>query len=400
MERAEYLLARTRGGKFLYENFKAMENAGITPYVKTKPIRKELQDYNHIAFFALHFYSHLYFSPSCAYDFYKLGKIIGYCTAESALKTLKLKSIITSLSKRGLVWKIFQNKLIQDAQHKGWLEGAGGILELIEIDKENKKLRYSFKENDCFIIKNLVDKYSQNKKFKIEKPCNYFSLGILSGQTEALFGSFWDGIEKKCITQGDECCEFELYLHEEEEPSRISPLEKEEYEAILKWSILLAISKEKDTGRKVVKNLIPLCDIQSLNYLLISKSKGHRILTKWSGRTVGKGLIKEVNANNIFEVLDYLKDFFLDLKVGIMNYEFKVNRIEVKLEESVYSSGVKPIGMKLCIFLAGILWGSLIQVTKVDWLVKDEKCIANGDPWCEFVCRTKNLEALKKMLLE
>lgn len=57
------------------------------------------------------------------------------------------------------------------------------------------------------------------------------------------------------------------------------------------------------------------------------------------------------------------------------------------MDESVYSSGVNNIGMKLDVFLAGIIEGTLDQATGNKWRVDETKCLANGDDHREFVCR-------------
>ncbi len=396
IDKIEYLLERKRRGKFLYSNFQAVRNVGISPYKKIKPVRSELGDYEHIAFLAPRVFSFLYLSPIFAYEFYRLGKIIGYCTVDGLFKALKIKSLVSTLAKTGLLSKVFRNKRIQEALRKGWQSDGGGLIELIEVNKEEKRLKYTMSENSCAIIKTLADRYQYKH---LTKPCSCIEIGILSGQAEALFGGIWDGVETKCIAKGDPLCEMDLHLHEGEIHPEISVLTKEEYDRILDMSIELVISKEKTSGRGELGDPLMIAISQSINYLLLSTSKGHVVLSKWAGRKVGERIIKRVEKNNLFDALDYLKDLFLDLKIGIIWYELNPEVIVIKMRESVYSSGVKNINMKLCIFIAGIIEGALIEATKAEWIITETKCTANGDPHCEFECKNRDPTVLTKLLL-
>jgi predicted hydrocarbon binding protein len=396
VDRIGYLLERKKRGRILYSNFQAMSNVGISPYMPVKSIRPELGDFEHIASTALRIFSSLYLSPIFAYEFYKLGKIIGYCTVDGALKTLKIKSLVNTLAKTGLLSTVFQNKRVHAALRTGWQKDGGGLIDLMGLGKEEKSVKYSMRENSCAIIKTLTDRYQYECQ---TKPCSGMEIGVLCGQAEALFGGLWDGTETKCTAKGDSHCEMELYLHEEEIQPRISILTKSEYDRILDMSIEFAVSKEKNTERREVGDFLSISISQSLNYLLLSTSKGHVVLSRWAGRKVGERIIKRIGVNNLFDALDYLKDLFRDLKMGILEYETNPTFISVKMRESVYSAGVKNINMKLCVFMAGIVEGAFIEATSVRWTVTETKCTANGDPQCEFECKTEDPRVLEKLLL-
>ena len=59
----------------------------------------------------------------------------------------------------------------------------------------------------------------------------------------------------------------------------------------------------------------------------------------------------------------------------------------MRMDESLYASGVSNIHMKLDVFLAGIIEGILNQATDEKWRVDEIKCLANGDDYCEFAAR-------------
>lgn len=393
--KVDYLMGRTREGKILYSNFQAMKNVGVSPYIKTKPVRPKLGDYEHLSFMALWLFSILSLSPSFAYEFYRLGKIIGYCTADGALRSLKLRSIVDVLNKRNLFWKVMQDEHIKDALRKGWEADAGISLDLLEMDKKNKKMKYAMKDNSCRVIKTLIDRYGHEY---FDKPGNLIEIGILCGQMDALLGSFWNAYESTCCVKGDEVCTIELYRHDKEETPRISVLSKQDHERLLDICIALITSQDKGLDRDS-GDLGIISMSQALNYLLLSKSKGHRVLSKWSGRKVGKKVAKKAGLSDPVGTLDYLSQMFLDLKTCIMSNEIEPEKITVRLEECVYSAGVENIGMKLCAFMAGIVKGALFEATGVQWLVKETKCVANGDEVCTLVCTTREPGELRKMLL-
>ncbi len=401
----DYLLEKRERGRFLYSNFQAMKNVGISPYIKTAPIRQELGDQVHIATLALQVFSFLYLSPRSVYEFYRLGKILGYCTIDGLLKTLKMKSFVNALAKTGLLSMVFHNKRVQKALIDGWKNDGGGVLENIEADKKGKKLEYTLGESRCGIIKTIIDRYHYEP---LAKSSMELEVGILSGQTEALFGGLWDGIETECVTKGDPCCKVEVCQHEGTTiPGGVVPLTKEEYNNVLYASIDLVVSEEKDTGREQVGDFLMIAIPQSINYLILSTSRGHVVLCKWAGRKIGERIIRKAKKNNLFDALDFIKKLFFDMKIGIIEYEITTESIMIHVRESVYSAGVKNINMKLCGFLSGIFEGCINEATKKKdsgsdesmWRVTETGCTANGDPCCEFECKSNDPEVLTKLLL-
>ena len=126
-------------------------------------------------------------------------------------------------------------------------------------------------------------------------------------------------------------------------------------------------------------------DDQFINYLLISPSVGHNILSKQAGISAGKMIIEKKEITNQDNTLDYLIGLFDFLKVGLLRVESKTtDRVVLHMDESVYSSGVKNINMKLDTFIVGIIEGALIQSTNHNYQVEETKCLANGDSCCEF----------------
>ncbi len=398
--RAEYLIDRKVRGKFLYANFPVVRNIGIGHNSEVKPMRPELGDFEHVASAALRFFSSLYLSPVFAHEFYRLGKIIGYCSIPGLVKTLNINPAALKGSRN----RSLQNRIILEAQKKSWRHMGRGNIENIEINMEKQWMKYTLKENSCSIINTLSSRHQHDP---LTKPCNCIDVGILCGQTEALLGGVWDGFETECMGKGDHACGIELHLQDGRTTPRICTLTKEEYFRILDKNIDLAISKERNSSRGCVGDYQTISLSQSVNYLLLSTSKGHVILSKWAGKKVGEQIMKKKGICNLFDALDYLKKLFRDLRMGLIECEPCLDSIRIRVDESVYSSGVNNINMKLCIFLAGIIEGCINEATKMkgslddesEWLVTETQCTANGDPYCEFICRHRDPEKLMKLVL-
>ncbi|OYT40194.1 MAG: hypothetical protein B6U86_04560 [Candidatus Altiarchaeales archaeon ex4484_43] len=384
LKRADYLIERERGGRFLYSNFNAMRAMSVMAFKKMKPIRPILGDRVHVTFPVLRFLSMASLYPQFAYDFYRLGKLLGYYGVEGLPTGVfrRLSSILKGSETEMLKSRIFQNMLIN-----GWKRVGGGILEFIDFDESERRLRYR-------LLKSAI--FPPGKR--LSHPACFIQMGALCGIIEAVSGRFCEGIETKCAGMGDPYCEFELYLRDEMEHPRFELISKDQFKMSLDFIINELIEETKGI-RKGAGDYIHISIDQGINYMILSLSRGHVVLSKWSGRLVGERMVELKGIGNIFDALDYLGNLFQNLKIGIMEKELLPDVIGVKIEESVYSSGVKNINMKLCTFIAGILEGALHRSSREDWVIKETKCIANGDEYCEFECRTSDPDTLKKMLL-
>lgn len=382
--RAEYLLEKKRGGKFLYTNFPSIRETCIRPHKDDELIRPQLGDYEHVASAALRVFSSLYLSPLFAYEFYRLGKTIGHCTIAGLAETLSTE--------------LAQEKGLLDVQRMCWEKTGIVYIKDIEIDAKNRWIRYTINRN----IQNITAVGDGQQHMMLIKPCCYLEIGILCGQTEALMGGVWDGVEIGCYGEENRSLGIELHEKESRATPRITQLTKEEYCGLLDRSIDLATNNRTNIDSYQMISLS-----QSVNYLLLSASRGHVVLSKWAGKKVGERIIKKTKANNLFDTLDYLKKLFLELRIGIMEYKADFDSIRIRIMESVYSSGVNNIHMKLCIFLAGIIEGGINEAVKTsgglndepEWVVLETKCTAKGDHYCEFNCYHRDQEKLRNMLV-
>ncbi len=376
IDRTRYLWEKEEGGKFIYNNFKAVRNIGALPYMKTEPIRKRLGDSTHIDFFQLRVTSFLYLNPDYINEYFKIGKLLGYYNAYTSLKMTKLGKVVDILNKTGMWWTVFQKGNIQDVIRKVWLKNRIGIINSIEIDEKKGIMRYSTQELSC----------------GTSSPTHHhcLAIGLICGQVEALFGGFWDGKLSKCEHRGDCSCEFELNLRGDENKTEIQSLPKEEYGKVIDNLVNSTINKECTYPRKTLGGSFHIGILQCLNFLLVSLSPGHSILSRHSGRIIGERIMREASIEELDGTLLYLNEIFQHWRAGILKNDITDDGANIKIYESVFSSGVSNINMKLDTFLAGIIEGSLNQATGEKWNVDETKCMTEDYDYCEFRCRRKH----------
>ena len=162
---------------------------------------------------------------------------------------------------------------------------------------------------------------------------------------------------------------------------------KNEADKILN-SLIEDVINQRGTYRKDLGDFYHIGVNQYMNYFLMALSEGHAILSKHSGFLCGERIAEKANLSDQESALDYACDLFLYLKAGILHEpEVEGNHIIMRMDESVFASGVSNINMKLDVFLTGIIEGMLNKATDEKWQVEETKCIANGDDYCEFRCR-------------
>jgi predicted hydrocarbon binding protein len=374
LENIIYLWERKEKGKFLYDNFKAVRDSGVMPFTKVDIIRPKLGNYTQVYVNNLYQFSLLYLAPALASDFYKIGKIVGYYTAYGALKTTGLEKAVDAIRKTNLFMKLFKISKIPEAQIYGWPGTGYAIVEKVDVEENQKTITYWHRytgESACH---------------SSQKPTCLVELGILCGHQEAVFGILCDGIEKECESKGATNCVFEVHLHDDEEEPQIISFTRDEMNNLLD-EIITKIAEKKPIDRGKLGEDICLVCLQSENYIINTLSPGHAILSKHAGRVCGERIAEKAQLQGLDSALAYLEDMFLYLKAGILQTEKAGDRVIIRMKESVYASGVNNIHQNLCIFLAGIIEGSLNKATGQKWDVSEMKCIASGFPECEFWCK-------------
>lgn len=371
VDRLSSLWGREEGGKFMHENFQSMHAMSVISFRKSERIRQELGDFAHMNLLNLQIFSFLRAKPSYAPDVYKLSHLCGHYSTEN-LRVIGVDKLVNALSRTGLFWKVFQNDKVRKAHEQGWRNTGMALVEFSEVDKDRKKLTYVVRD-------------SLNTGIRASKPCCIVIAGALSAQAESFYSGFWNAVETKCVCKGDPHCEFQLTFSKTPVEPKTPSYAQEELDSIVDQIIKYVIERPKKI-REELDDSVHLFGPQFMNYFFTSLSPGHRILSKSSGVYCGQRILEGAGVTGLEPALDYLKDLFQYLKAGLLDYVVG-DRVTLRLDESVYSSGVKDIQTKLCVFLEGIIEGALSQATGEKWLVTGTKCLAAGDEYCEFICK-------------
>jgi predicted hydrocarbon binding protein len=373
IDKIKYLVERQKCGDIIYDNFKSVTEVSKYHAKKQEIIRKKTGDFVNINFGLLRIISLLCQKPDYINEFFKVGKLIGYFATINGLKVMGKTEYLGQYYKSDSFWNFVNDSKFQAAHMKEWYLMKEGVLEFVSADRDENIIRYNFKEGPMSIL-------------KFNKSLCFFEVATECGVAEALSNIYWTGRETKCQCKGDEHCEFEIIIEKQYREPNLEEFSKNELENLLNQCIDNIILKDKIVRR--LTNNVHLMDDQVINYLLMSPSIGHHILSKFSGNFVGQKIMQKMQIIEQEKVIEFLTDLFENMKVGLLSIESRTtNKIELRMDESAYSSGVKNINMKLDIFIAGMIEGVLKQATNQPWQVEETKCIANGDTFCEFICK-------------
>lgn len=380
-EKARYLIGKENKGNILCKKFHTISN------FNDNEVRPTLGDFVDARFSITHELALIYFYPMSAYELFRAGTLLGY----NSIYEIK-KSLPNANFSDGDIFKILHENKIKEWQIDYWKSKKVGIPNLSEINIEKRILSYVVSET----LSTLIDLPVNSKKF-----C-FFPMGMLNAQIQVFSDKYCNPVEEKCIADGKENCYFKIFVSEDKERLVFQMYDKENLEKIIES---LVESMALDTDEKTIKkreklgNMVHLSTNQSVNYLLLSISKGHLVLSKFAGRKIGEMIAEKSKQDSLISVLDYLSNIFIRLKIGIIDTELTPECIRIKMKESLYSAGVENIGLNLCAFIAGIINGMLNKATNIKWIVREVQCLANGDEECEFLCQTENPETLKHLLL-
>lgn len=361
-----------KGGESFYKNFKSVESLGALPYMNVKPIRPTLGDFVNIHFSNIKTFSLLSIQPKCIGELCGIFRMLGYYSADYGLENTKLSKIVDIISKTGLFWKILANQEIQKALMQGWEGTHQGIVELVSVDSKSKQVAYSIDEG-------------QPSYLESDKPLDFIDLELLGGNLEAVCNMKCIGEER---LEGDKR-QFTYQLHpmNEEMDYPIIQIDNTEYEGILGRLVDYIVHK-KPSGRVKLEDKVHISGEQVETYFMLTASEGHQILEKYSGIKCGKKIAEKASLKGLDENLEYLQELFQYYKLGLLHPpETKGDRMAIRMDESIYASGVNNIHMKLDVWLAGLIEGTLNQSTGERWLADETQCLANGDEHCQFTCK-------------
>jgi predicted hydrocarbon binding protein len=363
-----------KGDDSFNNNFKSIEGLGGHFKGKIKPLRPKLGDFIGIHFANMKAISIEYLQLRYVEELRDITVLYGYYGVEIGLKATKLTKITDLLSKAGNFWRILNNKELQAGFCTGFKNTHQGIPEIQKVDEKCNEFTITIDEGqqddlDVYNIPNYIESYN--------------ILGMLEGICDMKCSC------KETHKNGRKY--FTYKFHPNTNKIEYPPLIKnnEDYARALD-ALIDNIIENKPSSRKILNDEIHISGDQCDNYFTLKISEGHKILTKYAGVVCGKKLAERAKVEGVENAFDFAKNIFLQEKVCILHEpKQNDNQFILKIDESVFSSGVQNIHMKQCTFLAGVIEGIITQSTNQQWNAEETKCKANGDEHCEITIKNR-----------
>jgi len=344
---------------------KTFKKLGVRPFKKEKMIRMQLGDYVHINVFRDILFSIMSLSPKTYIPYmYSWGKFVGAKSTEQALDTLDISIFTRALSlSRSL--KIMKMDVYKDIITKSWID-LKYIPKVTYVDERGGVFRIQVYESD--------ESYGLPK---IGKKVCFYSAGILAGSTETLIRKSVNVVETKCYCDKHKYDEFMGRVGMEFPEYKIHD---PKYFKKLKTKVRKTFLSKK----KIRPKLGDYSHIASLQvaYLgIFLSSPGSHTMLYWIGKETGAELASKVRGNKLKELEAIMKD----MKIGILSIKKNEKNMTLKLKESAFSAGAKNFDKRIDSYLAGLYAGYLTKSLKKRYNVVETKCIASGNPHCEFL---------------
>jgi predicted hydrocarbon binding protein/KaiC/GvpD/RAD55 family RecA-like ATPase len=199
----------------------------------------------------------------------------------------------------------------------------------------------------------------------------------------------WNAVETKCIGLGDPYCEFKLVPREidglRNSLKKDASIVDRIHERLIEQLIGFLINNKPLLERPRLGSDLDIDMVVSvMSVPAMSGERRYRMAWRMggvkSGRKVGEGLLEAGLSAD--ECIKRIIDFMNYCKVGEVTMDYKT----ISIEENCESLWTKPYTVKWeepqCFFTTGFLNG-LFSAAK-DQHVREVKCIATGDPYCEW----------------
>jgi predicted hydrocarbon binding protein/KaiC/GvpD/RAD55 family RecA-like ATPase len=199
----------------------------------------------------------------------------------------------------------------------------------------------------------------------------------------------WNAVETKCIGLGDPYCEFKLVPGEigelrnslKKDASIVDRIHERLIEQLMGF---LANDKPLIDRPKLGSDLDIDMIVSVMSVPAMSGERRYRMAWRMggvkSGRKVGERLLEQGLSGD--DSIKRVIDFMSYCKVGKVNIDSKT----IRIEENCESLWTKPYTTKWeepqCFFTTGFLNGLFLAAKNQH--VREAKCIAAGDPYCEW----------------
>jgi predicted hydrocarbon binding protein len=228
------------------------------------------------------------------------------------------------------------------------------------------------------------------------RPVCYRMEGILASLFENVFGRKVACKETRCSATGHQCCEFEVSSY------NIPVKLKGEYPYTPKNLVPISVRFNPDRGevfhRGVRAAFFPRGDAKRLEeeseriigsatrgiYYMIGRIGGLQSV----GRRIPSTLLMKILARFFKrKFLSRLAEIVSEFGYGVLEYteiDMKGKRVVARLYNSANAAGVRKSERPVCYTLTGLFSGSADVVFGRTMRCVEVKCVAMGDPYCEF----------------
>jgi len=330
--------------------------------------------------------------PAARTIIYRLSKDLGIRIAKSIHRELIKEH--SRPTKKQVVLKLFEQ-----------LRKRGcGVPELLDWNKED--LIFRIKVKNCSNAEGI-----RNSK----KTRCYWISGILAGAFELIFGEPIDCVETKCLSMGAEHCEFELKKAErveahESQKIQIGYLDRSRiFEKV-------SLDFDEENGeiiyRGIQAEIHPRDQIARLQIEFegIIGPATRTIAYEWGKKhairvvtNVEKIIIKTVGLLSKKAIAAQLAKNQITprgLGVGeVAEWDDNKQFVRMRVSNCFNAVGYRTPKKPICYVMAGIFAGAGTVVFGTDMDCIETKCIAIGDPYCEFdVFPRKRIESVEDIL--
>jgi len=342
------------------EYLDSFKQFGVRPFEREVALRRKLGDNVNLLLRQYIEYSIIKLSPKRYVPYiYSWGKFVGYHIAQQTLRTLNV-SLVTKMISKINYMRLLETEIFQEAFRKLWIKNKIAIPSFTYFDEDAEVLR--IRATECDEVFGFPD---------LEKNICYYTRALMAGNIESVLERKTNAIETKCIASGYDFCEFLIEI-DSEFPKKFELLDNKDFLKIRK-NILDRMTTDKIT-RKILSNYCHLAQFQVLYLGIWLSSPGSHTMLYWIGKETG---------NEIKDKVKDISEFFRKMKIGILKTNKNKSGYKFIVKESVFSSGAKNFGKRICSYTAGLLSGFLSS-DKKKYNVVETKCIANGDKQCEF----------------
>ena len=359
IQQQKYRWERNKRIKFIQENLQTSMRADYNPI--KNPVREKIGDYVHIDLFPIHISLLLLNYPQLSAQIKTAAQLTGYHTTKKTLNKTE--------TKKTTWWQTLQKpqtqkKLQQQIKQTRWAE-----IEKITVNKKNKTIHYHIKDAACFM--------------QTQPPQNQCCLTYyLTGLSEAIYDTNWNSQTTKCQLHN---CEIKTQqTTKTQTTNKAQKIKQKLAQQALDYVTQKIAEKQPSIKRKKLGDTFHINIMQTLNYLLIEQTPGHKTLTKHAGLISGKKITEKTQTRGLEEALQYIQELHQYLKTGDMSWEKKTNHMKIEIKESIYSAGIKNTDTKLCTYLEGLMQGILNQATDERWEIIETRCSAQGSDRCTF----------------